>query len=141
MSDKILLLLFVLSLGYGGYKLISTKLAPPAAPAEAPKPAIETAPAVASIPTTEEIPEEKPPEVKKVLPPKISKQELTQLFRVDGTARGADGFIVMINNTPLHEGEILNDLRIEKIMDSHVEVSYKGHTYQLGQQLLPTAIN
>ena len=84
---------------------------------------------------------EKPPVAKDVLPPKISTQELTQLFRVDGIAKGTDKQMVIINNTLLHEGETLDDLRIDKIMASHAEVSYKGHTYQLAQQLLPNAIN
>lgn len=145
MSDKILLLVLALCLGFGGYKLISNKLNPPepAETAEAATPAPSAPPAVAAPPPppAAEAAVEKPPAVKEALPPKVSMQELTQLFRVDGIANGANGRIVMINNKPLHEGETLDDLRVEKIMTNYVKVFYKGHSYQLERQLLSNSNN
>lgn len=144
MSEKILLLVLALCLGFGGYKLIGNKLHQPeqAETAEPATPPPSAPPAVAATPPpAAEAPAEKPPVVKEALPPKVSMQELTQLFRVDGIANGANGHIVMINNKPLHEGETLDELRIEKIMTNYVEVFYKGHPYQLERQLLSNSNN
>lgn len=137
MSNKLLLLALVLFLGFGGYKLIANK-------SHQPEPAVAsesqaTAPEAAVAPPPAEAPVAKPPVVKEVLPPKVSLRDLTQRFRVNGFGTGAVEKIVMINNTALHEGETYDDLRIEKIRPTAVEVFYRGHSYELGRQLLPNS--
>ncbi|MDF7799335.1 general secretion pathway protein GspB [Pontiellaceae bacterium B1224] len=139
MQDKILLLLLALCLTYGGYKLISSKMTSAESSEAATVPAAETPAAVAAEETPAAPPPE--PEPKVVLPPKMNQKELIALFRVDGFAKGTESRIVMINNAPLREGETLDGLKIEKILANQVEVSYKGHTYQLTQQLLPNSFN
>jgi len=134
-------------LGFGSYKLISNlldknKTAPPQVASgkspEAVTPEAVTPVAVATIdaadtpiesakpPAATRAPIPKPPET-----PKTSLQELYRLYKVEGIAHGSRGSMVMINQTPLHEGETLDGLTIEKIQQDHIDVVYQQHKYQL----------
>lgn len=148
--------MLVLCLGFGGYKLATrertspepapdqtagsdaahettaapdTNSTPETAEIEAvpPSPADIPAAAAANAPIAAET--EPPPE--NPAPPRISLQELTEKYTLEGVARGAMGSMVIFNQTPLLEGESLGELTVTKILQDHIEVTYMGNSYRL----------
>jgi hypothetical protein len=154
MSDKVLLILIALGLGFGGFRLVTNLLnpeptetaelvKPPKAPQKKPEtteatPASSAPVAVAPIPTPTATPapvvkaKEKPVEKKS----RISDEEMSALYRVNGIGSGTHGRMIIINNTSLHEGEELGELRVEKIMTKFAKILYRGNIYQIAPQYI-----
>ncbi|QBG47722.1 hypothetical protein EGM51_10080 [Verrucomicrobia bacterium S94] len=155
MSDRILLIIMAVCLLIGGYKLVSRspsetketapKTASPAVdsaktdsgsatpqPHIAPPPPLEKASSVITPAPAVNIP--KPATGKNAAPetpPKISTKELRKRYHVEGIAQGSSGTMVMINQTPLKEGDTLGELKIEKIGQNHIDVIFQGQSYHL----------
>ncbi|WP_322609479.1 hypothetical protein [Pontiella agarivorans] len=64
-------------------------------------------------------------------PPKTSSKELRKRYHVEGIAQGSSGAMVMINQTPLKEGDTLDGLKIDKIGQNHIDVTFQGQSYHL----------
>ncbi len=151
MFDRIALLIIILCLIFGGYKLAASILTPDAAqapPDTSPAP-IAAADAAGNTPQTDapadtaETPAEPPaaepqpdtPEPPTAQPPENSLEELNKQYKISGIATGSEGSMVILNQTPLYEGDSLGELTVEKIRPDSIEVSYKGNSYQLPAQI------
>ncbi len=112
MKDIILIIVIALCVAYGAYSVISKK---------SDRDASDITKATVSQTTKKT---SKPV-------PQSKHDAVTTTYIINGIAKGADGYVAMINNGVAREGDKLEEITILKISTAEVEVEHNGSTYTL----------